>query len=102
MTPKELKKMKRYQLLELLIMQTEQTESLQQQLDDLQKAYDEQELKISKLGSLAEAALELNGVFEAAQNAADEYILMAQKEAEKIIADAKNQAQNITTEEETE
>lgn len=95
MTEKELKKMKRYQLLELLIMQTEETEALRKKLEEQEAAHREQELQISTLGSLAEAALQLNGVLDAAQKAADQYVAAAQKQAEEIVAKANRQAEEI-------
>lgn len=95
MTEKELKKMKRYQLLELLIMQTEETEELKQKLEQAEAKQKAQELRISQLGSLAEAALEINGVFTAAQQAADQYLAAAQKQADQLVAEATRQAEEI-------
>ena len=70
MTKKELKRLSRVELIEMLILQTRRVERLQAELDVAnaelarrQKAYDES-------GDLAEAALKLSGVFEAAQRAA--------------------------------
>lgn len=92
MTEKELKKLNRYQLLELLIMQTERADDLERQLEELRAQREEQELRLSKLGSIAEASLQLSGVFEAAQKAADQYIAAAQKKAEEIEAEARQNA----------
>ena len=41
--------------------------------DKLKAELEEKNIKIRKTGSIAEASLKLNGVFEAAQNAADQY-----------------------------
>ena len=95
MTEKELQKLNRYQLLELLIVQTERTEKLQAKLDVAETQLANQELRISSLGSIADASLQLNGVFQAAQNAADMYIDAAKKRAEEIKEDAHKQAANI-------
>ena len=84
MTEKDLKKMNRYQLLELLIVQTERADKLQAKLEATEKQLKEQELKIASLGSIAEASLELNDIFQAAQNAADMYIDAAKKHAQEI------------------
>lgn len=95
MTEKELRKLKRFQLLELLIMQTKETETLQQKLEELQTREKERDIQIANLGSVAEASLELHGVFAAAQKAADDYLAAAQKQAEEIVADAQTQAAEI-------
>lgn len=88
MTEKELKKLNRYQLLELLIIQTERADKLQTALEEAEKRLNDQEINISTLGSIAEASLHLKGVFGAAQEAADMYINEAKKRAEAIEEEA--------------
>ena len=92
MTEKELKKLNRYQLLELLLVQTERADSLQQKVDQLQAKLDERELRFAKLGSIAEASGCVSGVFEAAQKAADLYLEAAKKQADELVAQARLQA----------
>ena len=48
MTEKEFKKLKRYQILELMIMQAEQIEQLQNQLKESEEKVTEQEIKIKE------------------------------------------------------
>ena len=96
LTDKKLRKLKRYQLLELLVMQTEENEKLQDQLKELEARYKEKELGISNLGSIAEASLQINGVFDAAQNAADMYLRNAKAQADEIIKAAHLRAKEIT------
>lgn len=84
LTEKDLKKLNRYQLLELLIEQTERVDKLQNKLDAAEKYIANHELQISSLGSIAEASLQVKGVFQAAQDAADMYIGAAKKRAEEI------------------
>ena len=84
MTEKELKKLNRYQLLELLIIQTERADKLQTSLEEAERRLNEQEINISTLGSIAEASLHLKGVFQTAQNAADMYINAAKNRAAEI------------------
>lgn len=95
MTEKELKKLTRYQLLELLIVQTERADKLQQQVEKLQNRIDDKEIQMTVMGSIAEASLELSGVFAAAQKAADLYLEAAQKKAEQIVHEAELRAQGI-------
>lgn len=97
MTEKDLKKLNRYQLLELLIMQTERADKLQAIIDNTTKQLNEQELKLASLGSIAEAALELKGVFQLAQDAADMYVHAAQKRAAEIEEEARKKASEIIT-----
>ena len=95
MTEKDLKKLNRYQLLEMLIVQTDRADKLQAKLDIAEKQLEKQELQISSLGSIAEASLQLKGVFQAAQDAADMYIEAAKKRAEEIEDDAHKKAAEI-------
>ncbi|MBR5023276.1 MAG: DNA repair protein [Oscillospiraceae bacterium] len=95
MTEKDLRKLNRYQLLELLIMQTERADKLQTKLETTEAQLREQELQLSSLGSIAEASLQLKGVFKAAQDAADMYIAAAKKQAESVIAEAEEEARRI-------
>lgn len=95
MTEKELKKLNRYQLLELLIAQTERADKLQAELEATEKQLHQQNLEISSLGSIAEASLQLKGVFQTAQDAADMYIAAAKKHAEEIEEAARQKAAEI-------
>lgn len=92
MTEKELKKLNRYQLLELLVMQTERADELQQKVDELEKQLEEHEFNMSKLGSIAEASVQVSGVMEAAQKAADMYLESAKQQADQIVAHARRKA----------
>ncbi|MDD4807603.1 MULTISPECIES: hypothetical protein [Caproicibacterium] len=81
MTDKELKKMKRTELLEVLVDLSEENTSLRKQIERLeqqnaalQEKLQDREIHLQKAGSIAEASLQLNGVFEAAQKAADQYL----------------------------
>ena len=95
MTEKDLRKMNRYQLLELLVVQTERADKLQAKLDAVEQQLNQKEIQLSSLGSIAEASLQLGGVFRAAQEAADIYIDAAKKKADEIIAQAQAQADSM-------
>lgn len=75
MTDKELKRLKRVDLLELLIAQSRENDRLRAELEEMRSKLEAKELTLEKAGSIAEAALRLNKVFEAAQLAADQYVL---------------------------
>ena len=95
MTEKELKKLNRYQLLELLVAQTERADNLQKKVEELEAKLQDKELNFSKLGSIAEAAIHIAGVLEAAQEASDMYMNSVKKEADNILANARKQATSI-------
>ena len=70
MTDQELKKLRRSDLLELLIAQGKENEQLRARLAQAEAQLAERKVLLTKAGSIAEASLQLNGVFEAAQAAA--------------------------------
>ena len=74
LTENEIRKLSRIDLLELLLEKSRENEKLQEELEKIKAQLAERNLKIEKAGSIAEAALALNGVFEAAQAAADQYL----------------------------
>jgi len=98
---KDLRKLNRYQLLELLVIQTERADELQRKLEELEERASEQSLNLSKLGSIAEASLQLSGVFEASQKAAGLYLDAARRQAGEIVEDARRQAAAIIKDAET-
>ena len=93
-----MKKLNRYQLLEMLIIQTERADELQRQLEQLQTQLESREVHLAELGSIAEASLQLGGVFEAAQNAAEIYLKAAKERAAEIEADAARRAEAMLLE----
>lgn len=74
MTDKELKRLSRAELLQLLLEQSMETEQLQAKVKELTEQVQRNEITCQNAGSLAEAALTLNGVFQAADQAAQKYI----------------------------
>lgn len=96
MTDKELKKLSRVQLLELLLAQSRALEETQAQLQEAREALDSRRLQVEETGNLAEAALRLNQVFDAAQNAADQYLLNV-KSRNQVMDEALRQAEQIVT-----
>ncbi len=73
MAEKELKKLKRSDLLEILLQQNREMERLQKELEDAKKQLSSREILLAESGSIAEAAMGLNGVFAAAQAACQQY-----------------------------
>ena len=73
MTDQELKKLRRSDLLELLIAQEKENERLRSQVEQLEKRLADRAIDLEQAGSIAEAALQLNHIFEAAQDACQQY-----------------------------
>lgn len=74
MTEKELKRLSRTELLELLLQQTRERELLEKRLEEAERKLEDRQLQIEKAGDIAQAALAVNGVMEAAQAAARQYL----------------------------
>lgn len=90
----------------MLITVSKENEMLRTQIEKQDTLLKEREISLSRAGSIAEAALELNGVFTAAEAAAAQYLENvrrqedicqrmeegAKEEAEKIVAEAQQRA----------
>lgn len=74
MTEKELRKLNRTELLELFLEQCRRNEALEKELNEVKAKLESKEIKIAQSGSIAEASLNLTGIFEEAQKAADLYL----------------------------
>ena len=74
MTERELRRLSRADLLELLIEQVKENERLTVCLAEKEARLADRRIQLEQAGSIAEAALKLSGVFEAAQEAADRYL----------------------------
>ena len=115
MTDQDLRKLRRVELLELLVELSEENEGLRMRNAMLSEQLENRELGLREAGSIAEAALHISGVFQAAQDAAELYLenvkrlsggaeqaaeqLEATKqECEDRLADARLQAGEILSE----
>lgn len=97
-TEKELRKLNRTELLEMLIAQSKRLSRVEEELSAAQKELERRNIAITTSGSLAEAALKLNGIFEAADQAAAQYLDTLREQesnAEHIIAEAEAKAHEI-------
>lgn len=74
MTDKELKRLSRAELLEMLLLQSKRVEVLEKQVKTLEEKLADRRIMLAETGSIAEASLLLNGIFEDAQKAADQYL----------------------------
>ena len=83
MTEKELQKLTRQDLLELLLEAEKENEMLRTEVKALRADAADKRLVLDKVGSIAEASLLVNGVFTAAQAAADQYVLNVKRVCEE-------------------
>lgn len=83
MTDKELRKLSRIELLELLLEQSREVERLKAELKDATEKLASRELEVNEAGSIAGASLHVNGVFEASQKAADQYLQNIKRMSER-------------------
>lgn len=83
MTDEELRKLKRADLLELLVAQGKENEALQEKLRQAEAALWDRQIQLDEAGNIAEAALRLSGVFQAAQQASDQYLENIRKKHEE-------------------
>lgn len=60
--------------MDIIYQMKKNEQKLQARLERAEQKLQEREIRISQAGSIAEAALALNGIFEAAQQAADDYL----------------------------
>ena len=103
MTEKNIKRLSRADLLEMLIEATEELEATNAKLVEMEaklKEKDQQlgnrQINITNAGSIAEASLQLSGIFEAADESCRQYLDNVKRmsenfgaeEAEKMLIDA--------------
>lgn len=74
MPDRELRRMRRAELVEIILALKQTEDRLRAENAALSAQLQERQIHIENAGSIAQAALELNKVFEAAQAAADEYV----------------------------
>lgn len=74
MNTNDLKRLSRTDLLELLIEQSENVNRLQMELESAKNQLNQREIILGEAGSIAEASLQLNGIFEVAQSASKQYL----------------------------
>ena len=73
MTDRQLRKQSRLSLLNMLLEQKKENEALLLQLQEAQQQLENRQIHIDQCGTLAEAALKLSGIFEAAETACRNY-----------------------------
>jgi hypothetical protein len=71
---KDLTKLKKKEILEIMVRQGEEIDRLNARIAELEKELEENKIEIDKVGSIAEASLAVTKVFEEADKAARIYL----------------------------
>lgn len=98
MADKELRRMNRAELIEIIYALQQNERELRRENDALRLRLEDRLLRLERAGSIAEAALSLNHIFEDAEQAAQQYLAslaQADELAEQILSDARRQAADI-------
>lgn len=114
MAERDVKRLSKYEMQDIILKQDKEIEELKNLLDIKEKLLEDRTIRLLEAGSIAEAALKLNGIFEAADAAVKNYVesiealsirqeeICAKREeesvrkAEEIIADATQKRNQMT------
>ena len=102
MISKELKKLNRRELVDVIYQLKKNEEQRQEQIAALEAELQERRIRLSVAGSIAEAATDITGIFSVAQSTADLYLREiasmkedTENECEKMIEEAKKKVAKI-------
>ena len=102
MTDKEFKRLSRSQLIDIIYQLQLKQEELTAENEKLSKELADKRLRVSKAGNIAEAALEIHNVMQAAQDAAAHYVeeiqIRGDSEYQQILKEANDKAAAIMEE----
>ncbi|MEE1076240.1 MAG: DNA repair protein [Acutalibacteraceae bacterium] len=95
MTKKELKRLRRSDLMEILLELSKENQELREQLQQAEKKLQDRQILIEESGSLAEAALRLNRIFEDAQAACEQYEQNVRLRCEQLENETKRKCEEV-------
>ena len=102
MISKELKRLSRRELVDIIYQLKKNEQELQEEIESLKKEIQDRRIRISVAGSIAEAAMSVTEVFSAAQTSADIYLREisemrddAEKEYARKIEEAEKKVKEI-------
>ena len=102
MVNKELKKLSRRELVDIIYLMKKNEEQMQEEIARLQQELQDKRIRISLAGSIAEAAVDITQIFSAAQKTADIYLeevasmkAEAEQECEKMLKDAEQKVREM-------
>ena len=95
MLNKELSKLSRRELMDIIYQMKKNEQQMQEELASLRESLEEKRIRLSEAGSVAEAAVSVSNVFSSAQMSADLYLQEVarmredtEKECERMVAEA--------------
>ena len=107
MIGKELNKMNRRELVDIIYQMKKNEQRMQEKIASLEAALQDKRLRISEAGSIAEAAVSITKVLSVAQEAADLYLheiscmkAEAEKQCAKMLKEARRKADKLSPDEE--
>ena len=92
---KELRKLKRKELLEIMLSQAKLIEELENEVAKTKEELNNKNIMIKEAGSIAEASMKLSGIFEKAQEVADQYLNSIRKNNEVLVMDDEIKEDNL-------
>ena len=102
MISKELKKLNRRELVDVIYQLKKNEEQMQERIASLEAELQDRRMRLSVAGSIAEAATDITGIFSVAQSTADLYLNEiasmkedTQRECTKMIEEAKEKVESI-------
>ena len=102
MTDKEFKRLSRSQLIDIIYQFQLTQNELNDEIERLKKARDDRRLRVTEAGKIAEAALEITKVMQAAQEAAELYLEEirtmreeTKRDCQRILENAQKEAESI-------
>ena len=105
MIGKELKKLSRKELVDIIYQLKKNEEEKQAELAAMEAELQDKRIRVSVAGSIAEAAMDITQIFATAQRTADLYLLeisamkeATERECASLVEDAKKQAEATITE----
>ena len=102
MITKELKRLSRRELVDIIYQMKKNEQEMQDEIASLKESIEDRRIRISESGSIADAALAVTNVFSSAQDAAEIYLQEilsmkedAEKECARKVEEAKEEAEQI-------
>ena len=83
MNNNKLRKISKKELLEILLSQAKRIEELEKELKETKEKLESKIITVNESGTLAEAVLKINGIFETAQKSADQYLFNIKEKYKK-------------------
>lgn len=98
MDDKKFRKISKKELLEILLVQAKRIEELETELVKTKEELHSKKIAINEAGSLAEASLKLNEIFEVAQKSIEQYKFNIEEKCHKMEEETKERCKKIKEE----